>query len=923
MNLLQNNPYRQIGILVGATAREQDKQIKRLKQYIAAETVPENDFSFPIFGKIARTTESVQEAESKLNLDKDKIAAALFWFYSDNSITDEPAFQALKDNDKQKAIEIWTKLTAESEIVTKQNASAFHNLSTLLLSNLKNNREELTRILQFKLKFLESEFSEHFIRQATDKTFNITCREIQLLFLDTLQNEINTNPDNNLSSDNLIKTIDNIEFSAKKDFLKNITQSIIEKIERKVELTKSNRKNAKKESLKLALSLYKDASFDLNKLKDIVGTDNTNFASISDKVASEVLQSAIEYFIYCKEVKCLNTSTFNSNNIKSLIMDAKKISKSNIVKQRCDENIKELDFQIKISNIESNINSISRSLEKYSVPSNDPLKQIQRAKSLLNDTSYDLQTVKNALGEMDEMFVSLSTTIASLAQEICVSFINAIQQAVSNCSYDEKLSGLNILADNVKEALSISNKIQNMHLSSDFRQHYNENRRILLDFNNNLSQYRTPSNSYGSSRSTSSNYSSSSSSNYSSSSSGGCYIATMAYGDYNHPKVLALRKFRDDVLSKTFVGKGFINIYYFISPKLVKILQDKQRINFIIRKTLDKIVKFISGTFLILMFANLTVHAQEELSLSDNTLQTSIESTEKENVMRDEFKNIINDIALTIDNLQNEFKNTIATTNLTVFNLQSENKNLKSTISKLNYKLTQTTKDINELNLKIKKVDDNIIKTTNNIEHQVTDIQKTAGENFLQVNKSISNTIFFAIVGFIILVGGSLAIFLFLLKSKSDMTNKIHHTMISIDETLVEKFEKQLQLTAGLIQLIEQKKLTGQVLQELDHSLILKVANEINLLERNINLMSQDTKGLKQLKRSMEKLKDNLIANGYEMPELLGKQFHQGMKVVVSSSISDENLEKGQEIITKILIPQVNYNDKMIQTAQIEISVGV
>jgi len=126
------------------------------------------------------------------------------------------------------------------------------------------------------------------------------------------------------------------------------------------------------------------------------------------------------------------------------------------------------------------------------------------------------------------------------------------------------------------------------------------------------------------------------------------------------------------------------------------------------------------------------------------------------------------------------------------------------------------------------------------------------------------------------------------------------------------------------LHLIEQQKTTLQATPnaEPDHSLALKVSSEINLIERNINLMDAKTKGLKQLQASVGKLKDNLSANGYEMPELLGKQFHQGMKVIVTSSIPDENLDKGSEIISKILIPQVNYNDKMIQTAQIEVSVG-
>ena len=58
------------------------------------------------------------------------------------------------------------------------------------------------------------------------------------------------------------------------------------------------------------------------------------------------------------------------------------------------------------------------------------------------------------------------------------------------------------------------------------------------------------------------------------------------------------------------------------------------------------------------------------------------------------------------------------------------------------------------------------------------------------------------------------------------------------------------------------------------------------------------------------------------MPELIGKAFNQGMKVIVTSSIPDENLKKGEEIITKIIKPQVNFNDKMIQAAQVEVSVG-
>ena len=59
-------------------------------------------------------------------------------------------------------------------------------------------------------------------------------------------------------------------------------------------------------------------------------------------------------------------------------------------------------------------------------------------------------------------------------------------------------------------------------------------------------------------------------------SSSGCYIATMVYKDYNHPKVMVLRDFRDDFLLNYFVGRKFVKFYYKYSPPLVELLRDKR-----------------------------------------------------------------------------------------------------------------------------------------------------------------------------------------------------------------------------------------------------------------------------------------------------------------------------------------------------------
>ena len=75
----------------------------------------------------------------------------------------------------------------------------------------------------------------------------------------------------------------------------------------------------------------------------------------------------------------------------------------------------------------------------------------------------------------------------------------------------------------------------------------------------------------------------------------GCYIATMTYGNYNHPQVIHLRKFRDNKLRKTSFGKLFIKVYYAISPTIVALCKDNKLIIKGTRVFLDFFVNRILG----------------------------------------------------------------------------------------------------------------------------------------------------------------------------------------------------------------------------------------------------------------------------------------------------------------------------------------
>lgn len=79
--------------------------------------------------------------------------------------------------------------------------------------------------------------------------------------------------------------------------------------------------------------------------------------------------------------------------------------------------------------------------------------------------------------------------------------------------------------------------------------------------------------------------------NNNSNSGGGCYVATCVYGSYDCPEVWTLRRFRDNVLSKTFFGRLFIKLYYATSPTAVKLFGNQAWFHRCFKAPLDKLVE--------------------------------------------------------------------------------------------------------------------------------------------------------------------------------------------------------------------------------------------------------------------------------------------------------------------------------------------
>lgn len=150
----------------------------------------------------------------------------------------------------------------------------------------------------------------------------------------------------------------------------------------------------------------------------------------------------------------------------------------------------------------------------------------------------------------------------------------------------------------------------------------------------------------------------------------------------------------------------------------------------------------------------------------------------------------------------------------------------------------------------------------------------------------------------------------------SKVQARMQEEACSLDNKLLELVEKQMQATPLAPTAVESA--SGQE----DHSLAIKVADEIVRIELNMSRMDSSIKGYKQLAKAVQRIKDNFFANGYEIIDMLGKPYHEGMKVI-ANFVVDDTLEAGTQIISSITKPQINYQGRMIQAAQITVSQNI
>lgn len=260
--------------------------------------------------------------------------------------------------------------------------------------------------------------------------------------------------------------------------------------------------------------------------------------------------------------------------------------------------------------------------------------------------------------------------------------------------------------------------------------------------------------------------------------------------------------------------------------------------------------------------------------------------------------------------------------------LKNKNAKAESRISALE----SFNKDLSLKLDSLQKEYDNLANNQKADKSELSTIIGETNEKVLATEEILSSRTLWGLCGIIALIVALAAIvWAFLKKFKSGTTSidDVRKAQSSLEEAqenirkAQEKMQEEtIQLDNKLIEVLSKQSVSAPTTTddgEIDHSLTLKVADEIVKIEMNLSRMDESIKGYKQLSRGVQRIKDNFKANDYEIVDMLGKPYQAGMKAAVTF-VTDDTLEPGQQIISRIIKPQVNYKQVMIQAAQIEVS---
>lgn len=439
MNILQNNPYRLLGVYSNSPTKERLANHNRMKAFLKVG----KSISFPLdipqyLSSINRTEASVADAEAKLTLPKDQILYAQFWFMKATPL-DEVAFNHLFAGEIKKAEEIW------------QKRECFSALQNLIVCALIRNKYD------FAIKYAEvlygnTQYLNQFISTIIGTGGNFDVSNLGFSFLDILCEEIGVSK--------LLPFITNRSW--KEHIGEKTLKRLVDYIQDAINIAQKTKGKGSNARLNAGEALRRNTEDAILLLKGCLSTEDLQYQMIADKLGLEILQCGIDYFNDSEEPDAAHKAM-------SLQKYAKSIVVGQMAKDRCKENVDILQRiidNLPPSEVSEEDRAIHEELRKFcSLPD-----KIDYAEILLKSTQKLFVSMRQKLGVSNQYYIKLSTLVVSNALHNVIEEVNAAQKDKSEA----------YLAKVLVSAWRVTLIMDTFDKDEDFKAHYLSNKETLF-----------------------------------------------------------------------------------------------------------------------------------------------------------------------------------------------------------------------------------------------------------------------------------------------------------------------------------------------------------------------------------------------------------------------------------------------------------
>lgn len=312
LNILKNSPFRILGVYSNAKPAEIVSNCDDMEAYLSVGQKVSFDLDLNnLMPDVVRSADSVINAKKQINLPKDKLKHALFWFVKGSSSAH--ALCHLKNGDLDNANSVFEIEDTFSTLINKAVVAMI--------------RDDLETAISYTTEMIhDDEIRTAFVSAICGSTFLISEDEMAHLYIDTLLEENNASDLMNLFQDNGTSEDDD-EYLREKA----IGEPVL-RINAEIAKAKAVKRDDADANYRAGKVLMNNTKNDLAKVKSMLGMSDMKYQMLADDLANAILQCGINYY---------NNSEDDDDIENAMVLQeyACKIAVGKICKDRCNQNL--------------------------------------------------------------------------------------------------------------------------------------------------------------------------------------------------------------------------------------------------------------------------------------------------------------------------------------------------------------------------------------------------------------------------------------------------------------------------------------------------------------------------------------------------------------------------------------------------------